>query len=122
MHPPTTILVPPCPSIQLIDLLTNEEIAQARAGYIVLGVARTYSEFVRTHLQGCLAGISIPLFLSEVKFSSCIFFFIFLLGNNICMFDFQTPSFEKDGEGEEEEEEIPFPHHAGSFSNSFMET
>ena len=46
-------------------------------------------------------------------------FSIFLLGNNICMLDFQPPSFA--GE-EEEEEEIPSPHHAGGSSSSFIET
>ena len=45
-------------------------------------------------------------------------FSIFLLGDNICMLDFQTPS----SKGEEEEEEIPSLHHAGSSSSSFMET
>ena len=45
-------------------------------------------------------------------------FSIFLLGDNTCMLDFQTPS----SKGEEEEEEIPSLHHAGSSSSSFMET
>ena len=75
MYPPTTILVPPCPSIQLADLLTNEEIARARVGLVVSRVPGTYSEFIRTHLQSCLAGISVFLFPSEVKLSSCIFLF-----------------------------------------------
>ena len=44
-------------------------------------------------------------------------FSIFLLGDNICMLDFQAPSSER-----EEEEEILSPHHAGSSSSSFMET
>ena len=71
VYPPITILVPPCPSIQLADLLTNEEITQARVGLVVSRVAGTYSKFIRTHL----AGISIFLFPSEVKLSSCIFLF-----------------------------------------------
>ena len=75
MYPSITILVPSCPSVQLVDLLTDEEIAQARVGFVVSGVAGTYFKFIRTHLQGCLAGISIFLFSSEVKFSSFIFLF-----------------------------------------------
>ena len=50
-----------------------------------------------------------------------ISFSIFLLGNNICILDFQPLSSEGEERGEEEEE-IPSPHHAGSSSNSFMET
>ena len=42
-----------------------------------------------------------------------------MLGNNICMLDFQPPSFEGK---EEEEEEIPSPYHADDSSNSFIET
>ena len=43
------------------------------------------------------------------------------------MLDFQASSSEGEEEGkeeeeEEEEEEIPSPHHAGSFSSSFMKT
>ena len=61
MYPSITILVPSCPSVQLADLLTDEEIAQARVGFVVSGVAGTYFKFFQTHLQGCLAGISIFL-------------------------------------------------------------
>ena len=75
MYPPTTIPVPLCPSIQLANLLTDEEIARAHVGFVVSGVAGTYSEFIRTRLQGYLADISVFLFPSEVKFSSCIFLF-----------------------------------------------
>ena len=75
VYPPITIMVAPCPSIQLADLLTNEEITQACVGLEVSRVAGTYSKFIRTHLQGCLTGISIFLFLSEVKLLSCIFLF-----------------------------------------------
>ena len=75
MYLPTTISVPLCPSIRLADLLTNEEITRARVGLVVLGVSGTYSEFIQTHLQGCLADISVFLFPFEVKFSSCIFLF-----------------------------------------------
>ena len=75
LYPLTTIPVPPCPSIRLADLLIDEEIAQAHVGFMVLGVAGTYSEFIQTHLQGFLADISVLLFPSKVKFSSCIFLF-----------------------------------------------
>ena len=50
-------------------------------------------------------------------------FSVFLLGDNICMLDFQAPSSKGEEEGEEEEEEeIAFPHHASSSSSSFMKT
>ena len=75
MYPSEKILAHPYPSIQLVDLLTNEEIAQARVGFVVLGVVGTYFEFIQTHLQGCLAGILVFLFPFEVKFSSCVFIF-----------------------------------------------
>ena len=42
-----------------------------------------------------------------------------MLGNNICMLDFQPPSFERK---EEEVEEIPSPYHADGSSNSLIET
>ena len=35
MYLPIIISVPPCPSIQLADFLTNDEIARARDTYIV---------------------------------------------------------------------------------------
>ena len=38
VYPPTTILVPPCPSISLAYLLTSEEIAQAQIGHIISGI------------------------------------------------------------------------------------
>ena len=44
-------------------------------------------------------------------------FSIFLLGNNICMLDFQPPSCEGEEEGD-----ILSPHHTSSSSSSFMET
>ena len=50
MYPPTTIPIPYCLSIRLADLLTDEEIAWARGGYAVVGVAGDYSKFIRTHL------------------------------------------------------------------------
>ena len=56
MYPPTTIPVPPFPSILLADFLTGEEIAQARAGFVVQGTTGSYSEFIETRLQGCLVG------------------------------------------------------------------
>ena len=46
---------------------------------------------------------------------------IILLVDKIYMLDFQPLPFEGEEEGDEKEE-IPFPHHAGSSSNSFMET
>ena len=75
MHLLTTIPIYPCSSIQLADLLTDEKIAQACGGYAIVGVAGDYFEFIRTHLQGCLAGITVLLFPSEVKFSFCMFLF-----------------------------------------------
>ena len=75
MYPPTTILVPPYPSVRLVDLLTDEEIAWVYDGYIIAIVEGDYSEFIRAHLQGCLVGITVLFFPSEVKFSSCKFFF-----------------------------------------------
>jgi len=55
----STILVHPCLSIQLADLLANEEIARAQVSHVVLGTLGDYFEFVQTQLQGCLAGIPI---------------------------------------------------------------
>ena len=43
VYPLTTILIPPCPSIQLANLLTNEEITWAHVSLVVSGVAGTYS-------------------------------------------------------------------------------
>ena len=37
---------PPCHTVRLVDFLANEEIAQARNGYIVVGVEGNYSEFI----------------------------------------------------------------------------
>ena len=74
-YPPTTIPIPHCPSIQLADFLADEEITGARDGYIIAGVEGNYSNFIQTHLQGCLVGITVLLFPSEVKFSSRKFFF-----------------------------------------------
>ena len=73
MYPSTTIPIPPCLFGRLADLLTDEEIAQARGGYAVVGVA--WDHLIRTHLQGCLVGITVLLFPSEVKFSICMFLF-----------------------------------------------
>ena len=49
MYPSTTIPTP-CLTIQLAELLANEEIARARYGYSIVGVEGNYSEFVRDHL------------------------------------------------------------------------
>ena len=59
MYPPETILVQPCPSIRLANLLANKEIAHARVSHVVSGTPGDYLEFVQTQLQGCLAGIPI---------------------------------------------------------------
>ena len=75
MYPLSTIPLPPLPFIRLVDLLTNEEIAQARKGYIVPRIARTYFELVQNDLQGCLVGIVVFLPLFEVKLSFCILLF-----------------------------------------------
>ena len=66
-YPPTTIPTPPCHIVRLANFLANEEIAQARDGYIVAGVEGNYSQFIRLHLQGCLVGIMVFLFPSKVK-------------------------------------------------------
>ena len=121
VYPPTTIPTPPYHTVWFAGFLADEEIAQARNGYIVAGVEGNYFEFVQAHLQGCFVGKTVFLFPSKVKFMLCPLFFIFLLGNKICMLDLQPPSSEGK-EGGEEEEEIPSPHHAGSSSSSFMET
>ena len=47
-------------------------------------------------------------------------FSIFLLGDNICILDFQASS--SKGEEKGEEEEIPSPYQTGGSSCSFMET
>ena len=70
VYPPTTVLVPPCPSIRLADLLVNEEITRAQIGHVVSGILGFYLDFIQTRLQGCLAGIpiaSISLFPFEVE-------------------------------------------------------
>ena len=67
-YPPTTIPTPPCHTVWLVDLLADEEIAQARDGYIVAGVEGNYYEFIRLHLQGCLVGRTVLFFTSKVKF------------------------------------------------------
>ncbi|KAL0001380.1 hypothetical protein SO802_015161 [Lithocarpus litseifolius] len=63
--PPTTIPIPLCASIRLADFLADEEIAWACDGYIIVGVEGDYFEFIRTHLQGCLAGITVDMDLME---------------------------------------------------------
>ena len=47
--PPTTILLPPCPSIRLADLLANEEIARARIGHVVSGTLGIFPSEVKLH-------------------------------------------------------------------------
>ena len=46
MYPSEKILAHPYPSIQLVDLLTNEEIAHAWIGRTVHGILGNYLEFV----------------------------------------------------------------------------
>ena len=75
VYPPTTTSTPHCHTIQLADLLANEEIARARDGYIVAGVERNYSDFVLDHLQGCLVGRKVFLFPSKIKLLFCKFLF-----------------------------------------------
>ena len=50
IYPPEMILAHPCPSIRLIDFLTNKEIAHARIGHVVLGILGDYLQFVKVHL------------------------------------------------------------------------
>ena len=50
MYPFETIPAPPCPSIQLANLLANEEIAHASIGHIVPGTPGDYLEFVQVQL------------------------------------------------------------------------
>ncbi|KAL4604235.1 hypothetical protein ACB092_10G178100 [Castanea dentata] len=74
VYPPTRISVPPCLSIRLVDFLTDEEIAQARVSFVVPRTVGSYSEFIKTRLQGCLAGQMVLLFLSKVKSLFCKLF------------------------------------------------
>ena len=77
-YPPTIIPIPPYPSIRWVDLLANEEIAQARNNYIVVGVEGNYFEFLRLHLQDCLVGRMVLFFPSKVKFlilQICLYIF-----------------------------------------------
>ena len=67
VYPPTTIPTPPCHIVRLSNFLANEEIAQARDGYIVAGVEGNYSQFIRLHLQGFLVGKTVFFFPCKVK-------------------------------------------------------
>ncbi|KAK9997391.1 hypothetical protein SO802_022077 [Lithocarpus litseifolius] len=60
VHPSTTIPTPPCHVVRLVDLLADEEIAQARDGYIVAGVEGNYSKFVYDLQPGCLVDRTPP--------------------------------------------------------------
>ena len=92
VYPPETIPAHPCPSIRLVNLLANEEIARARVSHVVWGTSGDYLEFVQTQLQGCLAGIfgtSVAFFLSQVyaswlASSSFIFFVLPLVKISTC--------------------------------------
>ena len=102
VYPPAIIPTPLCLTVRLADFLANEEITRARDGYVIAGVEGNYAEFIWDRLQGCLVGRTVFLFPSNYCFTNS--FSIFLLVNNICMLNFQPPSYE----GEEaEEEEIP---------------
>ena len=75
VYPAIPIPAPPSPSIWLADFLTNVEIAQAHVGFVVPRTVRSYSKFIKTRLQGCLAGQMVLLFLSKVEFLKfCKFF------------------------------------------------
>ena len=51
VYPPTAIPIPLCPSIQLADLLANEEIVRARVSHVVSGTLRDYLEFIQTYCR-----------------------------------------------------------------------
>ena len=86
----------PCPSILLANLLTNEEIAYARVGHIILGTLEDYLEFVQAQLQGCLAdifGTSVAFFHSQINLNHglhhrLLFSFFFAFCEDICMLNF----------------------------------
>ena len=67
VYPPTTI-PPLCRTVRLANILADEEIAQARDGYIVAGAEGNYSKFVQDHLQGCLVSRMVFFFPSKIKF------------------------------------------------------
>ena len=77
MYPLETIPIHSCLSIQLVDLLVNEEIARARVSHVVSGTPGDYNEFIHTQLQGCLAGIlvtSVAFFLFEINLHHVLHF------------------------------------------------
>ena len=77
-YSPTTIPTPPCHTVRFADFLVDEEIAQARNNYIVVGVEGNYFEFLRLHLQDCLVGRMVLFFPSKVKFlilQICLYIF-----------------------------------------------
>ena len=57
-YPPKVNSVNPCPSIQLANLSTDDEVANAIVGRDNLGILGDYLEFVQTHLQGRLIDAS----------------------------------------------------------------
>ena len=114
-------------TIRLANVLADEEIAQARDGYIITGAEEIVLNLFRTICKATWLAEQYFSSLLKSNFCSTHSSFIFLLGNKICMLDFQPPSSKREEGGEEEEEEeeeeeIPSPHHAGSSSSSFMET
>ena len=76
---PITIPTPPCHTIWLADFLADEKITWVHDGYIVAEVKGNYFEFVQDHLQGCLVGRTIFLFLSKINFVLQIHFPYFCL-------------------------------------------
>ena len=124
VYPPVTILVPPCPSIRLADLLANEEIARARIGHVVSGTSRNYFDFIQSQLQGCLVGIpatSISLLPSEVKLYF-ILYAPFPYFHFVTMFVYYTLRLHLLRKRKRKREENPPPSHASGSSSSFMET
>ena len=126
VYPSTTISVPHCPSIYLVDLLANEEIACARVGHVVSGILGDYLEFVQAQLQGCLVEIlmtSVYFFPFEINLHFILYahlpFFSFC--DNIYMLHSYASSSEDSEKEGEEEENLP-PSHASGSSSSFMET
>ncbi|KAK9997883.1 hypothetical protein SO802_017486 [Lithocarpus litseifolius] len=50
IYPLEVIPIHPCPSIRLANLLTEEEVANARVGRTNLGILEDYLEFTKAHL------------------------------------------------------------------------
>lgn len=50
VYRPEVIPIHPCPLVRLANVLTNDEVANARVGRTIPGILVDYLEFVRTHL------------------------------------------------------------------------